>query len=159
AILLEALSLWQGATVRAALCALERSASARNLARRDQPARALPALAEQPALRPPHQQGIVSLADRPHPRLSLQLGPVGKTDRTRDRVAQPCTRRSVAILPVLAEVRQHVPDRVAGLRGRRDHLDMVTICEHLAAARPLTVTERTVDVTRRRDCKALHPAC
>jgi hypothetical protein len=59
---------------------------------------------------------------------------------------------------VLAEIRQRVLDRVPRLRGRRDHLDVIAIREHLAAARPSAVAERSVDVTRRRDRKALHPA-
>jgi hypothetical protein len=40
----------------------------------------------------------------------------------------------------------------------RDHLDVITIGKHLAAAPARTLSERGVDVPRRRDCEALHPA-
>ena len=44
------------------------------------------------------------------------------------------------------------------LRGRRDHLDVIAVREHLASPPLPGGAERGVDVTRRRDLEALHPA-
>ena len=61
------------------------------------------------------------------------------------------------VLAVVAPVRQDVPDRLARLRGRPDHLHVIAIGEHLAAAAPRAIAQRGVDVPGRRDRETLHP--
>ena len=112
---------------------------------------------EQPALGPPHHHRIVGLADRPHPGLAFQLLPVGEQDRCREGVDEPRARQTVAVFSMLPPVSHHVSQGVARSRGRRDHLDVVAIGEHPAAAPARTAPERGVDVPRRRDQEPLHP--
>jgi hypothetical protein len=57
-----------------------------------------------------------------------------------------------------AKIRQHVPDGVARPRRRGDHLDVISIGEHLAPPPALAISQRGVDVPRCGDLEALHPA-
>src|ERR1043166_863639 len=48
---------------------------------------------------------------------------------------------------------------MARLRRRLDHLQVIPIAEYLPSSWPRAITQRSIDILRRRDLEALHAAC
>src|ERR1043166_2151194 len=127
-----------------------------DLTRRDR-ATSFPTFRQKPRSWPANKQRIVRLTEWPHTRFAVELRPVGKQDPTREGVDQPSRRNPFSVLAVLSEVAKYIPDLIASLRWRPDHLDVIPIGKHLAAAPPHAIAQRGVDVPRRGDREALHP--